>query len=198
VAKWGKVSPFEAAMLYLDLHAPHFAALGDVKQRAAIAKDLLSRVEGLERGARELRKATHALRVAEQELPIYPLQTYEETGVQTVGADELAYVEEYGQAAARIANDAMAARSELHKAIEGWDAARAQAEKTSDFTRRAAMEAAIELELRFSNEGGNFRAYLVESYEHAGRVENWARMKQYHASDILGKWVPEWYTPPTP
>jgi hypothetical protein len=198
VAKWGKVSPFDAAMLYLDLHAPHFAALSNVKQRAAIANDLLSRVEGLERGARELRKAVDALRVAEHELPNYPLQTYEETGEMTVSAAELAYVKEYGQAASRIANDAMAARSELHKAIEGWESALAQAEKTSDFTRKSAMEAVIQLDLSFSKEGANFRAYLVNARDDASRVESWARMKQHHASDILGKWTPEWYKAPTP
>lgn len=197
-ATWGKVSPFEAAMFYIDLHAAHFAALANVKQRAAVARDLLSRVEGLELGAREIGKALESLRTAERELPEYPLQT-DEDAEPMVGADELAYVRDYGEAAARIANDAMDARNELSRAIDGWDGAYKQAEETSDFTRKAAMEAVIELELRFSNDGGNFRAYLVNLSKLAGRIESWARTKQYHTSDILGEgWVPESYTPPAP
>ena len=72
----------------------------------------------------------------------------------------------------------------------------AQADSTRDFTRKAAWEAITYLDLRFSNEGGSFRAYLVNARDTAARTEDWARTKQYHAAHIVGKWTPEWYTPP--
>ena len=116
----------------------------------------------------------------------------------TVTPAELDYVEKYLNTAALIANDARDARIELDKAVAGWDAVLAQAGRTRDFTRKAVWEAITYLDLRFSNEGGSFRAYLVNARETAARVKSWARTKQYHAAHILGKWTPDWYTPPTP
>ncbi len=197
VAKWGRVSPFDVAMLYLDLHAAHFEALSDVKKRAAVANNLLSRLDDLEKGARELSRAVAAQRRAEAELPIYPLQPDDETGQMAVTGEEMTYVELYYSAAARIANDAMSARAQLHRAIQGWDAILDQAKGTGDFTRKAIGEAVIVLDKRFSKEGSGFRAYLVDAFDRAGRAEAWARSKQYHAADILGKWTPEGYAPPS-
>jgi hypothetical protein len=194
VAEWGKVGPLDAAMFYLDMHAAHFKALENVSKSVETAEDLLNRVAEFENGARELRKAVTAQKIAESELPIYPLQTKG----YLVSEEELAYVNDYYGGAARIANDAMDARSELNKIITGWEVVMDQAQKTKDFTRKSAWEAVTELDLRFSKGGAGFRDFLVKARDDAGRVENWARLKQYHAADILGKWVPAWYTPPTP
>jgi len=97
-----------------------------------------------------------------------------------------------------VNNGAMVARSELNKAISGWDAAVAQANQTRDFTRKAALEAITYLDLRFSNEGSSFRAYLVNARDTAAQVEFRADMKYKHGARILGKWTPEWYEPPPP
>ncbi len=115
----------------------------------------------------------------------------------TVTNEELEYVEKYYNTAAKIANDAMAASSELREAIAGWDAVAEQANKNNDFTRASAWDAINDLNLRFHNEGGDFRAYLVNARDRASTVESWARSKQYHAADILGKWTPEGYQPPS-
>jgi len=119
-------------------------------------------------------------------------------GLEGVTAADLDYVERYFNTAAMIANDAMDARAELDRAISGWDGALAQANRTRDFTRKAAWEAITLLDMRFNNEGGTFRAYLVNARDKAARTESWARRKQYHGAHILGKWTPEWYKPPTP
>lgn len=199
VASWGKISPFDGAMLYLDLHAAHFAALSKVSQQAAIARSLLRRAASLESGARALRKAVNAQRRAESELPSYPLLLDEEAGQMIVSAAEMAYVRDYYRAAARIANDAMAARAELYRAIEGWKGVLAHARKANDFTRQAIWQTVIQIDLRFSNQGGSFKAYLQSAHDDAERVHWWARTKQWHASHILGVgWVPETYEPPTP
>jgi hypothetical protein len=72
------------------------------------------------------------------------------------------YVDKYLDIAAMIANDAVAARSDLDQAISGWDAAVAQADRTHDFARKAALEAIAYLDLRFINEGSSFCAYLLD------------------------------------
>jgi hypothetical protein len=197
VTKWGRnASPFNIASTYLRLHWKGISHWRDVSKAAKAGRDLLTRIDGLERGARALKKATDEQSNAESKLPSYPLQTEEKAGRIMVSKADLDYVEKYFNTAAMIANDAMAARSELEKAIWGWDAAVAQANSTRDFTRKAAWEAITYLDLRFSNEGGSFRAYLVNARDIAARTESWARMKQYHAAHILGKWTPEWYKPP--
>jgi hypothetical protein len=117
---------------------------------------------------------------------------------RTVSAAELQDVERYWDAAARIANDAMSANAELGRIIAGWDAAVKQANDTSDFTRKAAIEAVQELDLRFSKSGSGFRAFLVDAQNTASRVQLWARQKQWNAQDILGKPVPESFTPYIP
>jgi hypothetical protein len=193
VAEWGKVGPLDFALFYLQFHEGHFAALAKVSERVEIAKDLLNRVAEFESGARTLRNAVDRQALAEYELPNYPLSA---SGF-LVSADELAYVNDYLAAAARIAGDAEGARVELNKIIDGWDAVLVQAKETNDFTRKSAWEAVTELDLRFSKTGAGFRPFLVETRDKAGRVAAFAQMKRYHASHILGKgWVPDWYTPP--
>lgn len=182
-------------MFYLDMHAAHFKALEVVSKRVEAAKDLVNRVAEFEDGARALKKAVETERSAEYDLPGYPLAAGD-TGWGPLTAEELTYLNDYYAAAARIANDAMAARSHLNRIIEGWDSVVDQAKKTEDFTRESAWNAVNQLDLRFQKDGSGFRAFLVDTRDEAGRVEDWARMKQYHAAYILGKWVPAWYSPP--
>jgi hypothetical protein len=199
VTKWGRnASPFKIASLYLRLNWKGLSYWRDVSKAAAAGRDLLSRIDGLERGARALKKATDELYSAEGQLPAYPLRSATKAGHMVVSPAELDYIERYFNTAAMIANDAMDARSELDRAISGWDGALAQANNTRDFTRKAAFEAITLLDLSFSKEGGSFRAYLVNARDRAARTESWARTKQFHAAHILGKWTPDWYTPPTP
>lgn len=62
----------------------------------------------------------------------------------------------------------------------------AQGSATRDFTRKAIVEAVQILDLRFSKEvGGNFRGFLVNARDDAGRVESWARSKWHYAKDIV-------------
>ena len=199
VTKWGvNASPFKIATTYLRLNWKGISYWRDISKAAKAGQALLDRIDGLERGARALKKAVDELRIAEGKLPNYPLQTAEKAGRILVSKNELEYVERYFNTAVLIANDAMAVRSELQKAITGWDAAVEQANKTGDFTRKAAWEAITYLDLNFNNEGGSFKAYLTNARDAAARVESWARMKQYHGAHILDKWTPEWYSPPTP
>jgi len=198
VAKWGRnASPFKIASTYVKLHWKGITFWRDVSKAAKAGRALLAFVDKLELGARALKKATDEQRDAEAMLPGYPLQTGDKAGRVLVSADELDYVDRYLNTAALIANDAMSARSDLDKAIAGWDAAVKQANDSADFTRAAAWEAINKLNLRFHNEGGGFRAYLVNARDVAARVESWARLKQYHAAHILNRWTPDWYTPPT-
>src|SRR5437868_7798897 len=199
VTKWGRnASPFKIATVYLKLNWKGIQFWRDVSKAAAAGHELLARIEGLEGGARALKKATDELYAAESQLPTYTLQTDAKAGRMRVTAADLDYVERYFNTAAMIANDAMDARAELDRAISGWDGALAQANRTRDFTRKAAWEAITLLDMRFNNEGGTFRAYLVNARDKAARTESWARRKQYHGAHILGKWTPEWYKPPTP
>lgn len=199
VTKWGRnASPFKIANLYLKLNWKGIQFWRDVSKAAAAGHELLARIAGLEGGARALKRATDELYAAESQLPPYPLQTDAKAGRMRVTPAELDYVERYFNTAAMIANDAMDARAELDRAISGWDGAVAQANRTRDFTRKAAWEAITLLDMRFNNEGGSFRAYLVNARDRAARTEAWARQKQYHGAHILGKWTPEQYRPPTP
>ncbi len=199
VTKWGRnASPFKIASTYLKLNWKGISYWRDVSKAAKSGRALLTRIDGLERGARALKKATDELYSAESKLPSYPLQSADKAKHLVVTEAELDYVERYFNTAALIANDAMDARSELDKAISGWDAAVAQANNTRDFTRKAAWDAITQLNLRFSNEGGSFRAYLVNARDTSARTESWARLKQYHGAHILDKWTPNWYKPPTP
>lgn len=197
VGKWGRnASPFTIAWNYVQLNWKGVSYWMDVRKSAKAGRALLGRIDGLERGARALKKATDEQYSAESKLPSYPLQTAESVGQMTVTNEELEYVEKYYNTAAKIANDAMAASSKLREAIAGWDAVVEQANNNNDFTRASAWDAINDLNLRFSNEGGDFRAYLVNARDRASTVESWARSKQYHAADILGKWTPEGYQPP--
>jgi hypothetical protein len=199
LTKWGRnASPFKIANIYWKLNKKGISYWRDVSKAAKAGRDLLTRIDGLERGARAFKKATDELYSAESKLPGYPLQSADKAGQIIVTPAELDYVEKYLNTASMIANDAMAARIELDKAISSWDVVVAQAKQIRDFTRKAAWEAITDLDLRFSNEGGSFRAYLVTAHGTAARVEAWAGMKYNHAAHILGKWTPTWYVPPTP
>jgi hypothetical protein len=199
VTKWGRnASPFKIASVYLRLNWKGITYWRDVSKAAKAGRDLLARVDGLEKGARVLKKAVDEQASAERQLPAYPLQTGEKAGRAMVTPAELEYVEKYFNTAALIANDAMEARSELDKAVAGWAAALDQANQASDFTRKAAWEAVTLLDLSFNKEGGSFRAFLINARDTAARVEQWARLKQFHAAHILGKWTPDSYVPPTP
>ena len=185
VVELGKVGALDAALFYLQIHAAHFQALENVSQRVEIANNLLSHVEEFERGARALRDAVNALQRAEAALPGEPLATGEDAPV-AVSLGELEYVDAYAHSAANIVSKAFDARVKLIKIIEGWDTVVAQGSATRDFTRKAIVEAVQILDLRFSKEvGGNFRGFLIDARDDAGRVENWARSKWYYAKDIV-------------
>jgi len=184
VTNW-KISPFSALTLYLDLHAAHFAALADVKRRAKLAEDLLEAIGGLGKGAVELDKATREQAKAEAELPADPIQSGEAAGQSGITKDELDYVQRYQWAAQIIATDAKKAWTRIVQSIGGWDAVVAQSKTLNDFTRKASAEAVSRLDLQFSNRGGTFRAYLVESRDRADRVGQWASSKARAAADIL-------------
>jgi hypothetical protein len=197
VGTWGRnASPFNIAMNYVRLNWQGVSYWMEVRKAAKAGRALLKHVESLERGARALKKASDELYSFQYELPGYPLKTAEEAGQMTVTDAELEYVEKYYNTAAAIANDAWRLSSELRKAIEGWDAVVTQANNTKDFTRAAVWDAINTLNLRFNNEGGDFRAYLVNARDRANAVQYWAENKQYHAADILGKWTPIGYQPP--
>jgi hypothetical protein len=199
ISKWGRnASPLKIAMLYYKLNKAGFKDLSDVSKRVSAAKDLQKYVAGLEGDARAFKKATAEQYNAEATLPTFPLQNDGKPGGWMVTAEELDYVEKYYNTAVMIADDAEAARHELDKAIAGWDAAVEQAKNTNDFTRAAAWEAINDLNKRFNNEGGDFRAYLVNARDQAARTEYFAREKQYHSAHILGKWTPPGYAPPAP
>jgi hypothetical protein len=185
VVELGKVGALDAALFYLQIHAAHFQALENVSQRVEIANNLLSHVEEFEKGARALRDAVNALQRAEAALPGEPLATGEDTPF-AVSLGELEYVDAYAHSAGNIVSKAFDARVKLIKIIEGWDTVVAQGSATRDFTRKAIVEAVQILDLRFSKEvGGNFRGFLVNARDDAGRVESWARSKWHYAKDIV-------------
>lgn len=200
VSKWGRnASPFNIAMNYVKLNWKGVSYWTDVRKSAKKGRALLKRIDELESGARALKKATDEQYSAKSKLltyPLYPLQTVEKVGQMVITNEELEYVEKYYNTAAKIANDAMAASNELRKAIAGWDAVVEQANKNNDYTRASVWDAINDLNLRFNNEGGDFRAYLGNARDRANWVESWARNKQYQAAGILGKWTPEGYQPP--
>ncbi len=199
ITKWGRnASPFKLAWTYFKLNRSGLAALSDVSGRVKMAKDLQKKVHDLESSARRLRKAVNEQRTAEAGLPAYPLETDKAAGHMMVTEAELAYVEKYFNAAALIANDAMDARAALNNSIDGWDDVMARAKSSADFTRAAVWEAVIGLDMRFQSDAGSFRAFLVDARDTASRVESWARVKQFHAADILGKWTPDNYRAPSP
>jgi hypothetical protein len=198
VSKWGRTaSPFNVLSTYFKLNKSGFADLSDVSKRVKLVKELRSRVDQLEREAWMLRNAVNEQWQAEEGLPEYPLDTAESAGHVLATPDELAYVEKYYEAAALVANDAMRARVMLNESISGWDDVVAKAGSSADFTREAAWDAVTDLELRFQSHG-RFRAFLADARDRAAQVESWARVKQYHAADILGKWTPPNYRAPTP
>jgi hypothetical protein len=185
VVELGKVGALDAALFYLQIHAAHFEALENVSKRVEIANNLLNHVEEFEKGARALRTAVNALRSAEAALPGEPLATGDDAAF-AVGLGELEYVDAYAHSAANIVSKAFDARVKLIKIIEGWDTVVAQGSATRDFTRKALVEAVQILDLRFSKEvGGNFRGFLIDARDDAGRVEAWARSKWHYAKDIV-------------
>ncbi len=197
VAKWGRnASPFFLASAYVRLHWKGVSHWRDVAKAARAGRALLKKVDDLEKGARAFGNATDQQYAADLKLPGYPLQTDDKAGHVWATPEEMEYVEKYFNTAKMIANDAAAARVELEKAIAGWDAAVREANAAKDFTRQSAWEAINDLDDRFNNSGGSFRAYLVAAPARAVLVENSASMKQIHAAHILGKPTPDWYQPP--
>jgi hypothetical protein len=198
VTKWGvNASPFSIAKTYLKLHWKGITFWRDVSRAARAGRALIARVEGLEKGARVLKRAVDELSTLESGLPSYPLAPDDQAGQVMVSAAELSFVERYRAAAASISHDASAARVELDSAISGWDAALREANRTKDFTRQAVWEAITLLDLRFGKEGGSFRGFLATERDRARRVESDALLKVYHAAHIVGKWTPGWYVPPS-
>jgi GH25 family lysozyme M1 (1,4-beta-N-acetylmuramidase) len=188
ITKWGRnASPFKIAHLYLKLNWDGLKYWNQVRKAAAKGHALLDRIDVLERGARVLKKAVDELSSAEASMPSFPLEPDDVAGHVMVTHAELEYVKRYFDAAVVIQTDTMGARMELDQAIAGWDAVLEQANDTSDFTRQAAWEAITLLNLRFSNQGGDFRAFLVNARDVAARTEAWASWKRYTAADILGK-----------
>jgi hypothetical protein len=198
VTKWGtNASPFQILKTYYKLYRPGIDFWRDVAKRVRAGQDLLDRIEQLESGARILKQATDELENAERQLPPYPLQTDDKAGHMLVTKEELDYVERYFNTASLISNNARDAHSALDQEISGWDAVVQQDRNTRDFTRKATSEAVIYLDLRFNNQGGSFRAFLVQARDRAARVEQWAYLKYNHAAHILGKWTAPWYQPPS-
>lgn len=192
------ITPAGLLLRYVKLHWIGVKYWRDVAKSAKAGRALLDRVDGLEGGARAITKVVADQWAAENQLPEYPLQTDDKAGHMTTTADELGYVQRYGETGRGIADNAAAVRAELDKAIAGWDAAVEQAKGTDNFTRAAAWEAITVLDLSFSKDGAGFRAYLVAARDEAVRLERAARMKEFHAAHILGEWTPGWYQPPTP
>jgi len=188
---------FNIAKTVFKLHWKGVTYWRDVAKAAGSARELLKHVDGLEKGARAFKGAADELHQADLALPNYPLQPGDKTGTLVVTPSELEYVEKYHNSAKLVADSALEARIELGKAIAGWDSVVREANAANDFTRKSSVEAVTDLDLRFQNSGGSFRAYLVEAHATAERVENSARMKQIHAAHILDKPTPSWYTPPS-
>jgi hypothetical protein len=197
VTKWGRnASPFNIVKTYYKLNRPGIDFWRDVEKRVKAGRSLVDQIDQLERGARVLKQATGELENAERQMPSYPLKTDDKAGQVSVSKEELDYVERYLNTAAVITRDARDTRIALDKEISGWKAVVQQDNNTRDFTRKMTSEAVIYLDLRFSNQGGSFRAYLEHARDGAARTEQWAEMKYYHAAHILGKWTPPWYQPP--
>ena len=75
VTKWGRnASPFKLASVYLRLNWKGITYWRDVSKAAKAGRDLLGRVDGLEKGARVLKKAVEEQANAERQLPAYPLR----------------------------------------------------------------------------------------------------------------------------
>ena len=186
VAELGRIGALDAALFYLQIHAAHFEALENVSKRVEVANDILSHMEEFEKGARALRGAVNEFQRVEAALPGEPLATGDEAPSVSVSMRELEYLAAYAESAGSIVSKSFDARVKLNKIIQGWDAVVAQGSARRDFTRKAVVEAAQMLDLRFSKEaGGNFRGFLVAARDDAGRVESWARSKWYYAKDIL-------------
>ena len=177
-----RIGALDAALFYLDIHAPHFAALEAVSESVEIAKDLLSRVDEFESGARELKQVVDNLRAAESSLPSEPLQS--DSTDPRLTPEELTYLSAYYRAAASIVSDAWDAKVKLNRIIMGWDAVVGQAKATGNFTRASAWDAVTQLDLRFSKQGGGFRNFLVDARDWAERVEYWARLKMNGVADV--------------
>lgn len=176
-----KIGALDAVFFYLNIHAPHFAALEAVSAKVEIAKDLLNRVDEFEKGARELREVVDNLRTAESNLPAEPLA---DSADPRLTVDELSHVRAYYQTAARILSDAWDAKGKLQRIIMGWDAVVDQAKETRDFTRASAWDAVTQLDFRFSKGANGFRNYLVETRDWAERVESWTRLKMNGVANI--------------
>ena len=196
LGKWGRnASPFNIVSTYLRLNWGGIKFWNDVRKAAAKGKKLLAYIDRLESGARAMKKAVGHQRDAWVQLPAYPMKTGDKAPTSVVSQTELDYVERYYNTAAAIANDAMALRAEVGRAIRGWDSVLDEAKNTKNWTRKAVWESITELELRFGGAGG-FRSYLADIQQTATNIERYSRDSQYMAADIIGKWTPEGYAPP--
>lgn len=194
--KWGvNAGPFNLASTYLRLNWGGLKYWNKVRKAAAKGNALLGHIDQLERSARALKGGVERIRGAWVQLPDYPLQTDRQAGRVMVSAADLQHVERYYNTAAAIANDAMHARALASRALVGWNDVLREAGSTTNFTRKSAWEAVIELELRFGGDG-SFRRYLEEVESTASRIEASSRNAQYIAADIIGKWTPEGFAPP--
>jgi hypothetical protein len=196
LGKWGRnASPFTILSTYLRLNWGGIKFWNQVRQAAAKGKKLLAYVDRLEKGAQAMKQAVDQQKDAWVQLPSYPLETGDKAPSATVTQAELDHVERYYNTAAAIANDAMALRAEVGRAITGWDSVIDEANKTRNWTRKAVWESIIELELRFGGQGG-FRSHLADVQQTAANIEEYCRQSQYMAGDIIGKWTPAGYQPP--
>lgn len=197
LTKWGSsASPFKLASTYLKLNWDGLKYWNDVRKAAAKGNALLGHIDQLERSARVLKSGVEQIGDAWAQLPAYPLETGDKSGRVMVSTAELEQVERYYNTAAAIANDAMHARALASRALTGWQDVLKEAVSIGDFTRKSAWESVITLELRFGGDG-SFRTYLEDVELTASRIEASSRHAQYVAADIIGKWTPEGFAPPS-
>lgn len=197
ISKWGKsASPFNVAYTTYKLHKFGVSYWRDVRKAAKKGRALLKHIKKLEQIARVLKKVTTELARAEYKLPNHPLPTDDVSVQFMVTKEELEYVEKYYHTAGAISHDASKTSIKLREMITGWDAVLKQANNNNDFTRRSAWQAINTLELKFSNSGGSFRVFIVNTHSTARNISAEALDKMYYAAHILGKWTPSGYKPP--
>lgn len=184
-AELPKIAALDAAFFYLDIHAPHFAALEKVSEMVGVAKNLVGRVDEFETEAREMTKVINALRNAEAELPADPLgQLGSNSEDSRLSIDELRYLRSYYEAGMSIISHAFDANVKLSRIIEGWNTVVAKAEASKDFTRGAVWDAITQLDLRFSTGGQGFLHFLTDARDWTIRIDTWVRYKLREPSEI--------------
>ena len=150
-----------------------------------LLEELPEQVDQLVAGAGLLDKGLRELERAETEMPAAPLQNVEDGSQWAISKAELDHVERYRQAASTIAKYALDAVRELNGSIAVWDRAVARTKTPRDVTRKPAVEAVSLIDLRFSNKGGSFHAYLVDTRDRAQRVYQFASAKLQESTSII-------------